>query len=97
MSESSPVSGAPSTGMESSYRSLEEKVNWLVGVMSERMEREARVSREEVIRNPRLSVVVHLVNQVLEVASVVVVYRILLGTLGRSYFRHRILRVIKDG
>jgi hypothetical protein len=55
MSESSPVSGAPPTGVEPSYRSLEEKVNWLVGVMSERMEREARVSREEVIRNPRLS------------------------------------------
>jgi len=55
MSESSPVSGAPSTGVEPTYRSLEEKVNWLVEVMSERMEREARVSREEVIRNPRLS------------------------------------------
>jgi len=55
MSESSPVSGAPSTGVEPTYRSLEEKVNWLVEVMGERMEREARVSREEVIRNPRLS------------------------------------------
>ena len=38
------------------YRGLEEKVNWLVNVMLEREEREARISREDVIRNPRLSV-----------------------------------------
>ena len=58
MSESS--TGVPSSAMESTvtgdnFRELSEKVNWLVKAMSERMEREARVSREEVIRNPRLS------------------------------------------
>jgi hypothetical protein len=44
-----------STVTGDNFRELEEKVNWLVKAMSERMEREARVSREEVIRNPRLS------------------------------------------
>jgi hypothetical protein len=34
---------------------LEEKVNWLVNAMHDRIERESRVSREDVIRNPRLS------------------------------------------
>jgi len=58
MSES--PSGVPSAAMEStvtgdSFRELEQKVNWLVRAMSDRMEREARVSREDVIRNPRLS------------------------------------------
>ncbi len=58
MSES--PSGVPSAAMEStvtgdSFRELEQKVNWLVRAMSDRMEKEARVSREDVIRNPRLS------------------------------------------
>jgi hypothetical protein len=34
---------------------LEEKVNWLITQMHERIVKESRVSREEVIRNPRLS------------------------------------------
>jgi hypothetical protein len=55
MSDQSGQSVESSAVMDSTYRGLEEKVNWLITMMQERVEREARVSREEVIRNPRLS------------------------------------------
>jgi hypothetical protein len=41
--------------MESMVRELNAKVNRLTSLLDERMEREARVTREDVIRNPRLS------------------------------------------
>jgi hypothetical protein len=44
-----------SAAMESMVRELNAKVNRLTSLLDERMEREARVTREDVIRNPRLS------------------------------------------